>query len=145
MLNPGLYICFRPTKIRRWSLLTISSGKCKIWDHLVLRSEYNIKCIRSDISANWTISWEVSVTRIDRPNWITSPSIFKKAMIFSSCNQENITPANPPTGRQYITLKGNYRRGTEPIWDHLVNQLKNKTRNWLLILAVVGKPKLQLF
>lgn len=66
-------------------------------------------------------------------------------MIFSSCNQENITPANPPTGRQYITLKGNYRRGTEPIWDHLVNQLKNKTRKltanfsrrWKTQIAVV--------
>ena len=26
---------------------------------------------------------------------------FGKAIIFSSCNQENIMPANPPTGRQY--------------------------------------------
>ena len=61
----------------RWNVASVWPG-LKIWDHLVHRSEYNIKCIWSDICANWATSWEVSVTRIDWPNWITSPSIFKK-------------------------------------------------------------------
>ena len=65
--NVGLWKRFLPNKIKRFRLLTTSSGKLRGLTHLVLKCGPEKYHISPDFSTIQASSLEVSVTRIDLP------------------------------------------------------------------------------